>query len=205
MKSHAFGVALAAALVATPAAAVTINFDDVPAPTVITNQYAGAVFSSEAGFNVLTLAVAATYDTTVPNIICSGLATTVNCFSDVYVDFTSAVNGLSFYTVGDNSAGDLADVRVFSGATLLGTVDVVGDADPFNTTIVIDLAGFADVTRIEIVDIADPLGLGFDDFTFESGPTGGGVPEPGVWALMLLGFGGAGAALRAQRRRLALA
>jgi hypothetical protein len=28
-----------------------------------------------------------------------------------------------------------------------------------------------------------------------------GVPEPGTWALMILGFGGAGAMLRAQRRR----
>lgn len=32
----------------------------------------------------------------------------------------------------------------------------------------------------------------------------GGVPEPGAWALMLLGFGGAGAMIRS-RRRLAAA
>ena len=31
----------------------------------------------------------------------------------------------------------------------------------------------------------------------------GGVPEPGAWALMILGFGGAGAALRRRRRALA--
>lgn len=35
------------------------------------------------------------------------------------------------------------------------------------------------------------------------GPAGG-VPEPGVWALMILGFGAAGAALRRQRARSAL-
>ena len=34
--------------------------------------------------------------------------------------------------------------------------------------------------------------------------TNGGVPEPGVWALMLIGFGGMGAALRARRRTGAL-
>ncbi len=34
-------------------------------------------------------------------------------------------------------------------------------------------------------------------------PAVGGVPEPGTWALMLLGFGAAGAAIRRRRLRLA--
>ncbi|MBL8554525.1 MAG: PEP-CTERM sorting domain-containing protein [Phenylobacterium sp.] len=34
---------------------------------------------------------------------------------------------------------------------------------------------------------------------------GTAVPEPGTWALMILGFGGAGAVLRTQRRKLATA
>jgi hypothetical protein len=34
-------------------------------------------------------------------------------------------------------------------------------------------------------------------------PGGGGVPEPASWGLMILGFGGLGATLRANRRRLA--
>lgn len=33
-----------------------------------------------------------------------------------------------------------------------------------------------------------------------AGDVTGGVPEPGTWALMILGFGGAGVALRARRR-----
>lgn len=37
--------------------------------------------------------------------------------------------------------------------------------------------------------------------TFTDATVGGGVPEPATWALMLLGFGGAGAAMRAARRR----
>lgn len=36
-------------------------------------------------------------------------------------------------------------------------------------------------------------------------PPDNGVPEPGTWALMLLGFGGAGAVLRSARRHRALA
>jgi PEP-CTERM motif len=39
---------------------------------------------------------------------------------------------------------------------------------------------------------------------FEFDKLAGGVPEPASWALMILGFGGAGVALRAQRRRQAV-
>ena len=38
-----------------------------------------------------------------------------------------------------------------------------------------------------------------------AGDVTGGIPEPATWGLMLLGFGGAGAALRASRRRMAFA
>ena len=34
-----------------------------------------------------------------------------------------------------------------------------------------------------------------------AGPPAGGIPEPAAWALMILGFGGAGAALRRARPR----
>jgi PEP-CTERM motif-containing protein len=37
------------------------------------------------------------------------------------------------------------------------------------------------------------------------GPGGGVIPEPGTWALMILGFGGAGVMLRRRRARLAFA
>jgi hypothetical protein len=36
--------------------------------------------------------------------------------------------------------------------------------------------------------------------TFDDPPVPAGVPEPSAWALMILGFGAAGAALRARRR-----
>jgi hypothetical protein len=52
----------------------------------------------------------------------------------------------------------------------------------------------------------DPF-MGFDisvDGTPLSFTLNGGVPEPGAWSLMVLGFGGLGATLRA-RRRIALA
>ena len=38
-----------------------------------------------------------------------------------------------------------------------------------------------------------------------AGDVTGGIPEPGTWGLMILGFGGAGAMLRMSRRRTAWA
>jgi hypothetical protein len=44
--------------------------------------------------------------------------------------------------------------------------------------------------------------LGGNDFGVDSiSFSGGGVPEPAAWALMILGFGGVGASLRAKRRQ----
>ena len=50
------------------------------------------------------------------------------------------------------------------------------------------------------------LGHAISHVTFFGGDDGGGgneIPEPSTWALMILGFGSAGAMLRSQRRRLA--
>lgn len=44
----------------------------------------------------------------------------------------------------------------------------------------------------------------YDDITFGSViPGGGGVPEPSTWALLIMGFGAAGATLRSRRRVMA--
>ncbi|MBL8770707.1 MAG: PEPxxWA-CTERM sorting domain-containing protein [Phenylobacterium sp.] len=59
------------------------------------------------------------------------------------------------------------------------------------------------ITSITITNVANPSGgrdlIGLDDIY-----VGAAVPEPTTWALLILGFGGAGAMLRA-RRRTALA
>ena len=51
--------------------------------------------------------------------------------------------------------------------------------------------------------LGDDPGLVKASFTLQS-PTAAAVPEPMTWALMLMGFGGLGAALRANRRQGAL-
>jgi hypothetical protein len=46
--------------------------------------------------------------------------------------------------------------------------------------------------------------VAYDDITFGSA-TPGGIPEPATWAMMLMGFGGLGAAIRTNKRRQAVA
>jgi len=46
---------------------------------------------------------------------------------------------------------------------------------------------------------------GGNDFAVDNISVAGGVPEPATWAMMLVGFGGLGAMLRANRRRMASA
>lgn len=200
MKSFLIGLGcLAAAQVfATQAQAVTITFDDLASGAEVTNQYAGVTFSSQAGSRILT--TAQDFDTSLPNFICSGTGS-INCVDDVYLDFDFGVSGLSFLAVGDNNVGDVGDVRVFSGLSLLGTVDLIMDGNPSGAPHLIDLGAFTNVTRIEIVDMIDAAGLGYDDFTFTPGDTV--VPEPSTWAMLILGFGLAGGVLR--RRQFALA
>ena len=46
----------------------------------------------------------------------------------------------------------------------------------------------------------------YNDLSFSfSGTTAGAVPEPETWAMMILGLGGVGAAMRVRRRRVAFA
>ncbi|MFI4950996.1 MAG: PEPxxWA-CTERM sorting domain-containing protein, partial [Caulobacterales bacterium] len=49
--------------------------------------------------------------------------------------------------------------------------------------------------------ISNPPGIEIDHIQYGVGAAAtGGVPEPASWALMVLGFGGLGAAMRARRR-----
>jgi hypothetical protein len=57
-------------------------------------------------------------------------------------------------------------------------------------------------TSPQNVWVAENLSMTYSD---AAGPRDGGVPEPSVWAMMLMGFGGLGAMLRRRRPSLTLA
>lgn len=181
-------------LQAAHAAPVTINFDTLANGTTVTNQFPEATFSSNAGFRILT--TAQNFGSSLPNFICTAANTSgIDCTHDVFVSFTAPVSALSFVFVGDDNAGAIGLVDIFDITnSLLGTVNVVGDANP-GTPGTVNLGAFSNVGRIAIRNITDGAGLGFDDFKFATDAV---VPEPTSVALVGLALAAAGYARRRQ-------
>jgi len=121
---------------------------------------------------------------------------------------------VGLYTIGFSVYVPFNGFNNSGNATFTGTVAGVNLA---NFTVDASTPGewvhFAGVANILVAGNYD------SSFIYNSGPApagdfvvdrayivaGNAIPEPGTWALMLLGFGGAGAALRASRRRMATA
>jgi len=127
----------------------------------------------------------------------------------------------SIGTIADNGAGTFTPQAGSHNFSPFGTFDYVLECDSCSTgynaaspsLLTFKVTAPTTLTVNNIVangsgyyfaaDVADSNGS-----TGNVGATGfktPGVPEPASWALMLMGFGGLGAALRAQRRRLATA
>ncbi len=105
-------------------------------------------------------------------------------------NFSTPVNGVGAFSniLGD---GDGGRVRIFGGAGLTDFIAEARFGRPGD--------GFGGITSTQLIrsvqftcDVNDDLRCGVYDIQF--GTTG--VPEPGTWALMILGFGAAGTMLR---------
>ncbi len=169
---------------ATP---VVIDFEDQPDYTTLHNPvvYPSATFTSSTGKFFVDGAG-------LGRDLCP-LSAVLDCTADFSVTFAAPVNHLSFTSVADDASGNNLFVTVFTTA---GVFDYKGFSDGLTFELdTHDLSAFSNVTGLLIAN-NDPAGLAFDNFTFD---VGGGVPEPAAWALMLMGFGLAGAALRARR------
>lgn len=192
-------LALLALAVGLPGFSAVIDFDSLLDGTVVTNQFAGVLFSSTAG-NVNFVTNQANYNGTKPNFICSGPSGFGgDCLQDTVLDFTTGVSGLTFQGMGVNDVkANVAQVDVFVGGVFSSTITVAGNGESLDPVLV-DLSGFSNVTKIRIYSITDSNGIGWDTFSYNDG-TSGAVPEPSTFVLMC---GGLGMAYLARRRNAA--
>lgn len=176
-------IALLAAMLAGPAQAITIDFDDLPGATLVGSFYPEATFTT-----VRTIANSALAQSE-PNGIAPAAATGFNFLAGFRVDFTDPVNSLQFFSVADNDSGPIFSIDVFVNGLLSGTVAAQGDGDT-TTFNLHDLGAFTNVTRIDIRDVTDDFGLAYDDFSFVIASAA--ISEPGALALLALGLAGLG-------------
>ena len=169
LRAPASSLLLAAAgLAAAPAAAqqVAIDFDQLStAARVGPAEWPEAVFSPMAPANGV-MTYATPMGSSPPNFICTSVDETITCLDPLSVDFPLPVRHLTFFAVGVNRRGRAASVRVFEQGQHTATVDVIGSGHGA-LPVLVDLSSFVDVTRIELYDVDDPYGVGWDDFAFE--------------------------------------
>jgi hypothetical protein len=105
---------------------------------------------------------------------------------------------LSFY-FGGAGANDELKVLFGSGVVLdLVNSDIVSNNGTVETLYTVNnLMATSSTTRLMFLGRQDPGYDGLDDVSVMA--AGGGVPEPATWALMLIGVGAAGGALRRSR------
>jgi len=125
-----------------------------------------------------------------PHILCPYTATGTYCSGSFQVAFANPVTNLQFYFTGDNTTAALS-VEAFLNGSSLGTLSVNGDGVT-STAQLVNLGTFGQISSIRVTgSLLD--GFGYDDFSFVA------VPEPSTWAMMLLGFGAIGLAVRPRK------
>ncbi len=221
MKYSLTGAVLACAMIATQASAVTINFDNLAVGTVLTNQYAGlgAIFSANAFTGPGTSTSGQPWATNTDMTIVSSTGTNVGALGtpplvsgnvlhafdgwlsedgdpSFSIAFSTSINAFSAVFAGVSTGADVT-LYAYNGATLIGTVN-----GPTTTTTSQFVLSFAapTITRIAVRPGSFTDWVAVDNINFTQNGVVGTVPEPASWALMLVGFGAMGAAVRRARR-----
>jgi hypothetical protein len=188
MKKIITAVALAALATATPVfASTTIDFESTtpglqPDPLTIGD----ATFTSPGNIYVS--------DFLFDGNLQACAAFEPECNAELDVSFASAISGLTFLASGDESASTLTVFLSFLGgatSTVLFTLD--GNLSTYD---LIDLSSYSNILSFSL-NTDDSYGLSYDDFTYD---VAGAVPEPATWAMMILGFGAVGFAMRRRKQ-----
>ncbi len=150
---------------------VTINFDNVPAGTAITNQYPYTLFSAENYY----LPVASNFGSphwgqTLPNYLSTHYAfasfpSGLNNSGERTIEFTQPVNKLRFYTIGHDDSYNpnrpIYKMDVYNNGQFIETLNNYGCGK---------CGGYWDfvdgITKVRIHSIVDTLGIGIDNVSF---------------------------------------
>jgi hypothetical protein len=141
---------------------IFIGFDNLAAGTVVTHQYPQLTLSSDTGRNNSTRNLASTFNTSVPNILC-----TENCVYPTYIDFTRPARDVKLKAVGVNDTGKAFAVRVHRPGQPVLRIEYTGQGQTY-VPLPVDLSALGDITRVELVEITDGYGVGWDDFSFST-------------------------------------
>ena len=147
---------------------VTINFDNLPLNTLVSNQYSQVTFSSEnLYFNPPFTSSNCGYCVTAssPHFVTSGIGYG-NGNHELILDFKQPVRDVTFYAVGGDNFGIIANIDIWENGNLARTIYLQGAGYAYYP-IFADLKPYgSNITKIRIYNIVDTNGLGFDDFTF---------------------------------------
>ncbi len=190
--SFASLIAVAAVCISGVAQATVIDFEGLPTgaaanPLVLS----GVSFETPGGFNYVGPAFGSTELCPSPSAFSNA-----DCSLNLMVTFSAAASNISFEFAGNNETSigaDIGDVQVYSGATLLGTVDVIVQDGSASTHDLVNLTAFSNVSQL-MISSTDFGGVTYDNFSFIARD----VPEPSTLALLGLGLAGIGFS---QRRR----
>ncbi len=211
-------IACAMVLPATQASAVTIDFEGLAEGVTLSNQYGalGAIFSanpfSGPGTSTSGKDWATNTDMTItatdlgalgaPSLVSGKMLHSFGGWLNedgdpsFAINFTTSINSFSAAFAGVFTGADVT-VYAYNGATLLGTI-----SGPTVTTTSQFVLSFAapTITKIAIRPGSFSDWVGVDNINYTQNAVTPLVPEPESWALMIVGFGAAGYAMRRTRR-----
>jgi hypothetical protein len=193
-------ICLLAFAAAAPANASTVNVDLSGATTGATVTGVGASFAQGFTFAPLALSPSGSISVAFFN---PGVSPASNSLLSqpnnqaalaMYLDGATA-NSLTF-TAGSAEGGAVTLTGYNAAGAATGSF-LLNFLNGYNVYTVNSLGNFAGV---QFSSTDDPAGVRYMNFSYEA-LMNGGVPEPSTWALLILGFGLTGAALRRSRQQ----
>jgi len=143
----------------------TLSFDELPAGTTLTDQYAKWVTLTTDPGCALSTSTSAGVAASKPNYVWTYYSCQNGPSASYFVTFAKPVKNVAFTLVGVNGSAKVATARITKKDGTTTTTDVIGKGSSYTPVVVPSTA--EDVTKLEIVDVKDAFGLGLDDLVFD--------------------------------------